>query len=529
MRGILFIILFLNLNILNAGDEIQKIINVTWNKDVKDRLCSADCGLNEECKRAKNLCDVLVKLPISVIDKEVFTKLLKVTASSISGVLDFAVKRKIIKLNDSLPIYNAIYKTFPKNLPSNKLVDIGGIVEFFIDTAVDVLIEYAITNMTHEDITRFRNNGIVNWAIHDNAPDEAIKQSLKWMLTLAKNDAKAMAYSYFGMITKVIEAGVIDNGLLLIDIGVNVTGSGFELMDATIQAKYSKKRGEIINLYTKYSKLYYRSFEKTATLNNFSKECNAISLKGFSSFLASINSGKNSLTHVNYNLKDMCIRYEQSMMKTDISKYYILYADILLEDETNFQKHLKYFFPIYQYDYAWRMFKNPKKFDINTLSFYGDAYRDKVVKALKYGFKLDDFNLGYTKDPYDLIRKHTAFNWSLKLQNKYKLGSKLTYDPYEVKSALITRKIFVNYIYDLYNIKDWYYPSDYIEGLEELESVKNNGWTKESIGLYAVGVLSGKPEKDNFRPNDNLSINEALSMLVRVMDQAILLRTGEEY
>ena len=107
--------------------------------------------------------------------------------------------------------------------------------------------------------------------------------------------------------------------------------------------------------------------------------------------------------------------------------------------------------------------------------------------------------------------------------------SKLTYSSYEVKTTLITRQEFVSYIYYLYEIKDWDLSSEYTKGLEELKSVKNNGWTKEAIGLYAIEALSGNPKKDKFRPNDKLTIYEAITILVRIMDEAIQLRTGEEY
>lgn len=358
----IYLVLLMMFSYLNAGDEIQKVINVNWNEDISKRYCVADCGTDESCKSAENICKIMIKLPLSTIDKELFNKALRVISSAITGTINFAVEKKFMKFNDVAGFYTYLDDALPtyfgsKKFPNKaKIFNATDVIEFFIDTGIDIYIEYTVESMTTEDFNFFRSLP----GIHDNASNETIKQAFKWMMTLAKNDAKAWAMASTGDYSGLFTAGVVDNGFLLLDIGVQTTSEAQDLLDAKTALAKSQKIGEIMQLRTNMESSFYKednNLNKVNIMNNFTESCNKIQLSTGQFIVANwakILQGYGA--SINSELRIKCSDYSLSMYRNDGRKQYLARTTIHTMSRINYAKLINHYYPDKEKSFYMRLY-----------------------------------------------------------------------------------------------------------------------------------------------------------------------------
>ncbi len=393
MKQVFIIIsILLNISILKAGDDFQKIINVTWSTDISKRYCSADCGLDNDCKNMKDICNIMVKLPIETVDGEVFKLSLRVISSAITSILNKAVEKKLMKFNDVVAFYVYLDDILPalakKEFTKSGLMKFNklDVAEFFIDTAIDIRIEHIVNMMSHKQLQVYRN-----WpGIHDSASDETIRQALKWMMKLIKNDIKAVAMSVLGSPTRAFQAGVADNAFLLLDIGIKTVGAGFDALDAKTDLVMSKKYGKMMNLFFDYEEFYYKQNKENQQLylKQFQKECREIKLS-LGEFITAnwAKIYKKYGASLNARLRNKCNNYIMEMQKTNFQKQFIISSVIKTMPRDRYIKLVNHFYPYEDRDYYMKLY------DISNYDpVIGSVPNQQIYKYLKrlnaYGIKI---------------------------------------------------------------------------------------------------------------------------------------------
>jgi hypothetical protein len=527
----IFIIIGLNTNLNAFGMDDLKIS--TYGCSTQNEYTESVCKKDDECKAVLELCKfTLDELQKIGLDTNAKKYIITYGAKGVTGINKYLVKKGLLKKTNS-NILNKVFQKYAKALKSANKVGKSIIPTewglFALDIGVDIYTDLILESKYFEN--QYKNNSILQKL----GDKDTAKQVIKWWISILYTDIKWGIASASGHPIIGAREALVGNAEVLFDILKEDAKAAHELFNSKIDVAYSKEVSAILNLNFNYGKKYYQesnTVEKNKILTSFITECNKRKINGFLGFYSSITG---ALAVRNNSLRNVCHKYEKDIRETERTKIRILHNDIVNNDELMFEKHLEYFYPKYKYDYAWRMFKNPKKFNISTLSFYGDVYHDNVIKALKYGFVLDDFNLAYASDPYAEIKRYTAYNWAIKAQNKHHINETgLEYDfikedEYKYNKVFITRKEFAHFLNGLYELDKLYYQTDYVDGLKKSKLVRKNGWTDSALALNILGIVGGKPKNNNFRGNDKLSIYEAITMIVRTVDVYTSLNTGEEY
>ena len=455
MRTIkIWLALLIMFSYINAGDEIQKIINVTWNDDISKRYCSGSCGTDESCKSAKNICNIMVKLPLSTIDSELFNRSLRVISTAITSALNFAVEKKFMKFDDVVGFYTYLDDALPtyfgsKKFPNKaKIFNATDIVEFFIDVSIDIYIEYTVESMTAEDFNRFRSLPL----IHKNASNDSIKQAFKWMMTLAKNDAKAWAMSSTGDYLGFFTAGVVDNGFLLLDIGIQTTAAAQDFLEAKTALAKSQKIGEIMELRTNMESNFYKEtdkIKKQEIMQTFITSCRKIQLStgqfvaaNWSKILQAYGAS------INAELNVRCSDYSLEMYKNDAKKSYLAKISVSSMSRMQYQNLINYYYP--NKDKGFYM----KLYDIDN--FVPDLGVGSNTASYKYLKKLNAYGVRIQKGVFssytDATMRLAANMISIAKTKKSTSASEIIKKAGYTNATTLTRRRLSKLLVDNFNI-----------------------------------------------------------------------------
>lgn len=444
------LVIFAIISYANAGDTVQKIFNVNWNADYADRECSINCGADIECKNQKILCNLLVKIPGSAADQELFKLTLRVVSTAITSLLNYASSN--MKLNNSTAI--SFYTHLDDQLPSligpklskAKLFSGANIVEFFIDIALDILIDYRVKTLTSQQLQNLR--GL--WYVHDSAPDETLRQAIKMMLTLAKNDTKALAMIYMGNPVGAIGAGVIDNLILVTDIGVKTSAAAADFFEAEAAAAQSSKMFEVLNLRISIESSFYKEKDRVKKANiieSFEVECKKIELTKGSFFAAQLHK-KGYGWRIDEALNAQCMSYVLDMYLNDNKKEFLALSNVKTLSRQRYIKLINYYYPTT--DKAFYL----KLYDLNNFVPYlgvsSNAASYKYLKQLNaYGVRIQKgLFSSYEDAPIGLAANMISIAKTKKATGASAIISKAGY----TTTTRLTRRIYSKLLVDNFNI-----------------------------------------------------------------------------
>jgi len=490
-------------------------------KGISEQICSADA----ECSSSKKVCEIALNSLGGVIEGEsikLITKFVgQATVYASKTIVKFGTGKSQKKITNE--IIGKLGQAFKFNSGIRKVKGFSPdtILEFSIDLVFSIAADLYVEQMTEFDMAEVRKLPISGFK---SAPTKVIKTSLKRLIQIAKNNFKFLIFKTKNPVIAARSA-IVDNSLILAEIGVDVANSSVEATDSILALSKSEKIGEILDLYIEHESPYFKAknkIEKIRIKEEFSAKCSLIKLSGLETFWASLKKGKYSLATINSGLTAYCWKYELEMQKEDYGKYALIRLSTMWSKE-RYEKFIKYYFPDSE-QYALTRLYEVENFDIDLKISNNHVSHKKIKSALAHGYSIDDILLGDTIFYQgNNIDKNNAHNlvllgiWALELDDTHLL---FQYDEYldPDNNYNISRNEFSNIIINAYQLEDKL-PIERINKLKEQAEIfaeAGKDWTYEALILLEFKIVNGS--SNTFKSAELITKYEMLVMLVNVMD-----------
>jgi len=398
MRKI-FIVLVILYNSLDAGIIM----------DIDKKTCINECDKYDlACNEIQlKLCKIMLSTAYDTVETESIKRFTQWAGSALAQTGKVLVKAGVYKtkkeayekLGSNIIYFGNIFKKNGGLLITNnekRMFDSSALIEFAIDATFDIVSNEIIENYDSIACSKIRSLPLID----DNADDETIKQALKWMVKLSFNDLKATLYYGTGHYIDAAGAGVVDNSLLLADIGVKTTHSAKEYFNSSTALAMSKKRGQILNLYYKYEGPYLRLRKsnpdeykiKQKMPNEFLTKCKKIKLDLDEFIIANWAKPLEGYgPKLNKSLNDECNKYYYEMQKNNYMKKYILSNALTHYSKTRYNKMIEYYFNHDDWHYYKKLY-NVYNFD-PKIGYPKNSAFYKYVKQV-YAYGVDYYSYG---------------------------------------------------------------------------------------------------------------------------------------
>ena len=518
-------LVFVGLVIFGVSSEL--FAGFTILSDVDTKICTVSgitqeqCAADMQCSASKKVCEIAVGQLGKLTETTTLNEIIKYGGQSVVYISKIMVKTGISTQKD---LVNQLLTKLGNSAKFNagmkgiKGLNKGNVSTIFFDILFDVATDMYIKGLNQNTIASIQKSGIPGFA---SAPRTAIETGIKNMITLAKNNFK-----YAMTPNKIIAARdlIIDDSLLLLDISVTVKNSTVEAVDSKLSAEQSAKYNNILALVIKYKSIYHKDprvrSEKKYLIEEFKNKCYDEQFNGLSGFFASFKKNKYSLPSLNYNIRNTCDKYYQSLDNDERTKFSFITMstyfpkgkyDIFVENyfPDSEQDKLKKLYNVDNFDNAYRVSKNK-------------AVRKFIKKALAYGLTLKEFLIGKTLfDETQEIEKYKASNiiWDV-LGMKTFRNENFSYEEKSVNNSYkITRREFATLLNKAFSLDSSFSNTSSLKIKGQILD-QTTGWFYDALILKKLGIVVGQGigAENKFRPDDNLTMYELLVMLTNTMD-----------
>ena len=436
--------------------------------DIDKKTCINECDKYDlACNEIQlKLCKIMLSTAYDTVETESIKRITQYAGAALAKTGSILLKVGVYKSKKEAYAAlgsNVIYfgNMFKKNgglllkAPDSKFwaIDKSSIIEFAIDATFDIVSNEIIENYDSPACSKIRNLPGIN----ENADDETIKQALKWAVKLAYNDLKATIYYSTGQYIKAAGAGVVDNSLLLADIGIKTASAREEYFKSKTALEMSIKREKILDLYWKYEGSYLRLREsvseenkvKKETLQKFLTECKKINIS-FSDVQIIFRD------NLNAELKNKCNDYYFEMQKNNSMKKYILSNALTQYSKTRYNKMIEYYFHHDDWPYYKKLY-DVYNFDPQT-GYPKNHASYKYIKKL-YAYGVDFYSYGkfvnYAGEYSSM--SFAAGDISDALKNHFnikKTASKIISDGGYSKDTILTRHTYGKLLVNNFNLQN---------------------------------------------------------------------------
>jgi hypothetical protein len=355
------------------------------------------------------------------------------------------------------------------------------------------------------------------------AQPHVIKKSLKRLYRIFKNDFKCLVFAKTDK-TMALRACLVDNTLILAEIGVDVANSAVDAVNSQLSLEMSIKYGEIVDLFIEKQQAYYKAssyVQKVEIKNNIQTQCESIKLDGSEAFWATLRRTKDTYNSI---LKNHCLSNLLDMEKEDSDKGNILrFARTWNQEKYN--TYVKYYFRDSEQNELQRLY-TVANFDVNLLVSENEASYKKLQRAIAHGFGIKQFLMGDTVFIQGKnVSKNIAHNFMF-ITMLLTEQSSFEHLPYKWNEYLnseqntnITRIEFASLIIQAFQLKETLseLKKSYLQVKYLAYNQPQYDWPYEAVLLNHFKIINNNTSF-NFRSDNALTRYELLVMLVNTLD-----------